>query len=143
MAVTPNSIITPQNPYCKFADLTAATGLTSRAPITGTTGTVELATTSAAGMQVASIQVKAASSAQSATVAQIVYIWEFDGTTSWLVDEIVVSAQTPSTTAVSFQVKNYYSGWTIPATHSLRASTSVTTLANTTALIVQVLGGTL
>lgn len=145
MAGTPNSIITPQNPLSRHANLTAATALTSRAPITGTTGTTALITPAqnVNGVQINSIIVKCASSAQSASTPLSVYIWQYDGTTSWLVDEIIISTQTASTTAPSFKTQVFYSSWLMAPGHGLYVSTSVTTTANTSAFIVQVLGGEL
>lgn len=143
MATTPNSIITPQVPFVGFANLSAATGLTSRGPITGTTGLTSLSAASTNGRQVNSIIVKGSSTAQTATVDQLVYVWQSDGTTSWLIDEIVISAKTPSTTTNSFQITTFYSGWVLPATHVVLVSTSITTTAATTALIASLRGGDL
>jgi hypothetical protein len=145
MAVSPNSIITPQRPMSRHANLTAATALTSRAPIAGVGGLTALITTgqNTDGVQINSIKVKGASNAQSATTPLVVYVWQYDGTTSWLVDEIVVTAVTPSTTAASFQTQTYYNGWIMAAGHGLYVSSSVTTVVSTSAVIVQVLGGEL
>jgi hypothetical protein len=66
----------------------------------------------------------------------------WDGTTAYVVDEFVISAITPSTTAPAFRVEKDYSNLVLPPAFALYISTSVTTTAATTALSVQAFGGT-
>lgn len=133
-------------PYVVSASLAVATACTTRAP-TAVAGLAAaniflLVPTSTSGVRIDQIRIKGASSSISAaTVAQTVTIWENDGVTAWPIDEILITATTPSTTAASFQVQSVYSNLSIPATHSLYMSTSVTTAAATTALSVTATGG--
>jgi hypothetical protein len=144
MALAPAFAATP---YIASASLAAATACTTRAPTAvaglAAANILQLTQTTTAGLRVDQIRVKGASSSISAaTVAQTVTIWENDGVTAWPIDEIQVSAQTPSTTAPSFQILTQYTNLSLPPTHTLWMSTSVTTTAATTALSVTVTGGT-
>jgi hypothetical protein len=148
MATTPNSIITAQTPYVAHASLAAATACTTRAP----TATASLAganilafvPTSTNGRRIDYVMLKGCSSSFTApTVAQTVTIWEHDGSTAYPIKEIVVSAVTPSTTAVSYESGPVPLGITLPSTHALYISTSVTTTASTTALCASAIGADL
>jgi len=148
MATTPNSIITAQAPYVAHASLAAATACTTRAP----TATASLAganilafvPTSTNGRRIDYVTLKGCSSSFTApTVAQTVTIWEHDGTTAYPIKEIVVSAVTPSTTAGSYESGPVPLGITLPSTHALYISTSVTTTAPTTALCASAIGADL
>lgn len=148
MATTPNSIITAQTPYAISATLAAVTACTTRAP----TATASLAganitifvPTSTNGCRIDNIQVKACSSAfTSATVAQSVMIWMHDGTTAYIVKEIIVTAVTPSTTVASYDSGLIPLAVVLPAAFALYISTSITTTASTTALSVIAFGATL
>jgi len=146
MAVTANSIITPQAPYAAFADMQTASAVTTRANLAAsTTLTALLPFTNTNGMQINSIQVKGTSTAIGApTAAQTVLVYEYDGTSKyWLVDEIAISLVTPSTTAPSFFTEVFYSGWIIPASHTLWVATTIATGAATTAFSVCMQGGAL
>ncbi len=89
-----------------------------------------------------SIQVQACStSLTAATAAQTVLIWQWDGTTAWVVDEILVTLVTPSTSAAAFSTSKSYSNFLLPITHALYVSTTITTTAATTALSVIARGG--
>ena len=148
MAVTPNSIVTPQAPYSVAASLAAVTACATRAP----TATASLAganifllvPASTNGVRIDRIYVKGCSSSiTAATVAQLVTIWIWDGTTAWVFDELVVTAVTPSTTVASFQTFNAYTNLVLPATWALYCSTTITTTAATTALDVIATGALL
>ena len=144
--MTPTPVFA-QTPFYVAADLTAATACATRAP----TATASLAganilaftSTSTNGLRIDSIQVQASSTSMtSATAAQIVGIWMWDGTKAWLIDEITVSAQTPSTTSPAFTLTKYYTNpIQVPAANKLYVSTTVTTTASTTALVVSAYGG--
>ncbi len=146
MAANVNAIV-PIAPYVKSLSLAAVTANTTRAP----TATADLAAAnifaltaaSTNGLRIDKIQVQACSSVITApTAAQVVTIWEWDGTTAWPIDEIPVTVVTPSTTAVAFSAYHVYTNLVLPPTHVLYASTTVTTTATTTALCVTAFGGT-
>jgi hypothetical protein len=145
MAVTANSIIQPQGPAIYNLSLAAVTACATRAP----TATASLAgsnifllvPTSTNGIRVDKILAKGCStSITAATVAQTITIWEWDGVTAFPIDELLVTAVTPSTTVASYQGQTNYTNFVLPATHALYASTSVTTTAATTALCLSALG---
>ncbi len=141
-----NQPIFPGSPAVGNANLTAVSACTTRAPIAtanlATNNLVQLVPTTTNGLRIDKIQVQAASSSiTSATAAQLVQLWLYDGTTAWLIAEIAVTAITPSTTAAGFNGAYYPTNLVIPATYSLYVSTTVATTASTTALIVTAFGG--
>ena len=144
MTATP---VFTQTPYLKILSLAAVTACTTRAPTAtaslAAANITELTPVSTNGRRIDSIQVSACSTAiGSATVAQIVGIWAWDGTTAYLIEEIVVTAVTPSATAEAFSTTWYPTNpLVLPAAFKLFASTTVTTTASTTALQVTVQGG--
>lgn len=133
-------------PLLVNASLAATTACTTRAP-TASAGLAAanillFVPTQTNGWRLDSIRVKGCSSAITApTAAQIIGIWDFDGTTAWLIDELLVSVITPSTTVASYQALSVYNGLFIPSTHSLYMSTTITTTAATTALLITASGG--
>jgi hypothetical protein len=148
MTVTANSIITAQAPYAVNADLTAITACTTRAP----TATASLAAAniiafvpvSTNGCRIDNISVKAASTAfTAASVAQTITLWEWDGTKAYPIREIVTTIVTPSTTAASYESGLVPINIVLPATHALYLSTSITTTAATTAMVVTAYGALL
>jgi hypothetical protein len=118
--------IFPASPVIGIATLTSATAITSRANITGTTGLVQLTPTSTNGKRVDSITVKS----KATSVASITSIWIYNGTTSFLYDEIDVTAVTASTTVDSFSVRKTYSDLILPPTYQLYISQTVQTDVN-------------
>lgn len=138
--------IFPLVPYAVVGNLSAATACTTRGP-TATAGLAaanitQLCDTSTNGRRIDKIAVTASSTSITApTAAQLVGIWMWDGTTAFLIDEIVVSALTPSTTVAAFTTSKTYSNLVLPAAYKLYMSTTVTTTASTTALTVAVYGG--
>jgi Zn-dependent protease with chaperone function len=118
--------IFPASPVIGIATLTSATAITSRANITGTTGLVQLTPTSTNGKRVDSIIVKS----KATSVASIISIWIYNGTTSFLYDEIDVTAVTASTTVDSFSVRKTYSDLILPPTYQLYISQTVQTDVN-------------
>lgn len=118
--------IFPATPVIGIATLTSATAITSRTNITGTTGLVQLTPTSLNGKRVDSITVKA----KATSVASILSIWIYNGTTSFLYDEIDITATTASTTADSFYIKRSYSDLVLPPTYQLYISETVQTDVN-------------
>jgi hypothetical protein len=146
MAVTSTPIFS-QTPYAKTLSLAAQTACTTRGP----TATASLAGAnitafvpiSTNGLRIDSIQVNGISTAiGQASVANVVGIWIWDGTTAYLWTEILTTVVTPSATAVA-----YTSTYTptlplnLPAAFALYASVSVTTTAAGSALQVTAFGG--
>jgi hypothetical protein len=117
------SPIFPLTPIVGIATLTAATAITSRANITGTTGLVKLTDTSTNGTKVDAITVEA----KGTSVANIISIWMYNGTTSYLLSEIPVTAITPSTTVSGFTTTVNYSNLVLPPTYQLYISEQVGT----------------
>ena len=136
----------PLTPLAPTLSLAAVTACATRAP----TATASLAAANifsllpsqTYGARIDKIHINACSSSiTAATVAQTVLIWLWDGTTAYVIDEIVVAAQTPSTTAVAFSIEKFYANFVIPTGYALYAATTVTTTASTTALQVTLFGG--
>lgn len=121
MATTPNSIITPQTVGNGIGTATAPTAVTSRANITGTTGLILLKGTSTNGSKVYEISYKS----KGTSIAGILFIWRYDGTTSYLFDEITLTAVTPSTTLASDTGKKTYANLSLKPTEALYFSVSV------------------
>jgi len=115
--------IFPVTPIVGIATLTSATAITSRANITGTTGLVQLTATSTNGTRVDAITVEA----KGTTVANIISIWIYNGTTSYLYTEIPVTAITPSTTVSAFTSTTTFANLVIPPTYQLYISEQVGT----------------
>lgn len=118
--------IFPKTPAIGIATLTSATAVTSRANITGTTGLVQLTPVSTDGKRIDSIRVKG----KGTTVASILSIWLYNGTTSFLYDEIVIDAVTASNTAISDLGSRTYSDLALPPTYQLYVSQTVQTDVN-------------
>ena len=136
-----------QSPLYKSLSLAAVTACSTRAPTVtanlATSNILELLPTSANGVRVDMITVVGCSSAiTAATTAGLIGVWVWDGTTAYLLTEIVISAVTPSTTVPSFTA-TYIPPipLVLPSTYKLFASTTVTTTASTNALEVNVFGG--
>ena len=118
MTATP---IFAQTPIVAIATLTSPTAVTARTNIVGTTGLVKLTDTSTNGLRIDAITVKS----KGTSLAGLVMIWLYDGTTSHLIDEVDLSAITASTTLASFVSNKYPSGWTLKPTQQLYVSVSV------------------
>lgn len=118
--------IFPLAPIVGIATLTSATAITSRANITGTTGLVQLTATSTNGTRIDAITI----TGKGTTVASIVDIWIYNGTTSYLYAEIAVTAVTPSTTASAFTTTQTFTNLTLPPTYQLYISEQVQTDLN-------------
>ena len=118
--------IFPNVPINGIGTLTSATAITSRANITGTTGLVQLTATSTNGTRVDQITVKG----KGTTVASVIGIWVYNGTTSFLRDEIDVAATTASTTVDSVLASKSYTTLVVPPTYQLFISQTVQTDVN-------------
>ena len=125
MTVTATPIFT-QSPLCGIATFVTPTAITSGANITGTTGLTALIPTSTNGVRVDAISYEAAGT----TAAALVYIWIYNGTTSYLFDTLIIPAVTPSTTVVNATATNYYNGANqkvlyLPPTFAVYVSTTI------------------
>ena len=119
-----------QNPIIGQASVSAA--LTARTNITGTTGLTQLTTTSANGTRIDAISIKATAT----SAAGLIFIWLYNGTTSFLIDELICTAITGSATVASdFNIKSY-TNFNLPPTFQLYASTTIAQAYN-----VQAFGG--
>lgn len=117
-----NTPVFAQTPKLFVATLTSPTAVTSRANITGTTGLTKLTDLQTNGLRVDSIQVVS----KGTSSAGIVFVWLYDGTTSYLWDQIDISAVTGSTTLDSVQVSKTYTSTNLTPTQQLYVSISVT-----------------
>jgi hypothetical protein len=115
--------IFPVAPIVGIGTLTSATAITSRANITGTTGLTQLTATSTNGTRIDSITVKG----KATTVASNVFIWIYNGTTSFLYDEFDVTAVTAGNTTDSFSLTRTYANLVLPSTYQLFISETVQT----------------
>lgn len=115
--------IFPVAPIVGIATLTTATAVTSRANITGTTGLVLLTATSTFGTRIDQITIKS----KATSVASTVFVWIYNGTTSFLFDEIDVAAVTASTTVDSYTYSKTYNNLVLPPTFQLYISETVQT----------------
>ena len=120
------SPIFPSSPVIGVASLTSATAVTSRANITGTTGLTSLTPVSTNGKRIDAITVKG----KATTVASNVFIWISDGTTSYLFDEIDVTAVTAANTTDSFVLTKTYTNLVLPPAYRLFVSETVQTDVN-------------
>lgn len=115
--------IFPLAPIVGIATLTTATAVTSRANITGTTGLTQLTATSTDGTRIDAITVKG----KATTVASNVFVWIYNGTTSFLFDEFDVTAVTAANTTDSFTLTKSYTNLVLPPTYQLYISETVQT----------------
>ena len=122
MPGTPNSVILPQQPGNGLATLTSPTAITSRANITGTSGLVQLTPTTTAGKKVYQLSFKGKGS----TAAGFVSLWRYNGTTSFLFDELPIVGATPSTTVAAEAFTRTYANLTLGPTEQLFVSVTVT-----------------
>lgn len=114
--------IFPVAPSVGIATLVTPTAVTSRANITGTTNLTQLTATSTNGTRVDRIEITATGAS---TAAGLIFVWIYNGTTSYLVDEIAVSAITPSTTAAAFTTYVDYTTMVLPPTFQLYVSSTI------------------
>ena len=148
MAVTSTPVFA-QTPYSVSVSLAAQTACTTRAPTATASlagaNIIQFVPTSTNGCRIDYILVKSASSSiTAATAANLVGIWNWDGTTAYLTDEIPVSAVTPSTTSAGFSTTyTFANGLYLPAANRLYVSLTVTTTASTTALTATAFGALL
>lgn len=101
----------------------SATANTSRAVSTGvpTNGVLISPNTNTNGIRVDQIFINGTGT----TLAGQVVIWLYDGTNGYPIDELSVTAVTPSTTAPAFQLQENYSGFVLQPTYKLYATSQV------------------
>ena len=144
--------IFPLKPFVATAELANATGtaITSGAPITGTTGLVVLVPvgasqtpTSADGTRIDRVTVRVAGTAVGLNAACQVWLWLYNGTTSWLIDELLVPAVTSTASTVAgATVSVGYPNLVLPTTWGLYVSTTVTPTDASGILHISAYGGT-
>lgn len=115
------SPIFPNVPIIGIASLVSNTAVTSRAVISGTNGLTQLTATSTNGTRVDAIKVVA----QGNSVATNQCIWIYNGTNSYLYDEIVISAVTANTTTAATSNTVTYTTLVLPPTYQLYTSQTV------------------
>lgn len=122
MTVTATPIFA-QTPVIGKATLTGPTPITSRANITGTIGLTQLTPVSTNGKRVDWFRTQS----KGTSLAGLIFLWMYDGTTSSLIDEIVLPAGvTPSTTAAGMKADTYYPlPIALPPTYQLFVSVTV------------------
>lgn len=121
MTVTANSVITPQTVGNGIATLTSPTAITSRANITGTTGLVALKPVTTNGTKCYEINWKSKGTSSAGQLS----IWRYDGTMSYLFDELPIAGITPSTTVASESNKKSYANLGLKSTEALYISVTV------------------
>lgn len=129
MAANTNPIY-PASVLTSLARLTGATPITSRSDITGVTGLVKLTDVQTNGLRIDAIRVKC----KATSVAGVIGVWLYDGTTSSLIDEIDITAVTASTTVDSFSVERQYATLNLSPTQQLYISETVVNDATVFAL---------
>lgn len=123
MATSPSFAVTP-----RIGTVSIATADTS---YTAPTNVGTLLTGAATGTRVAEVVVKCAAT----SVAAIVRIFLYDGTTYWLFDEVTVTAASASNTVQTLRVSTLYNNLVLPsASWSLRVTTSISQAVHVTAL---------
>jgi hypothetical protein len=125
-----NSPIFPASPVIGIATLTAAAAITTRANIVGVAGLTVLTPVSTNGRRIDTIRVKA----KAVSVASNLFLWLFDGTTSYLIDELDITAVTAANTTDSFSLTRSYSDLILPPTYQLYVSQTVQTDLNVFAM---------
>ena len=138
--------IFPLTPYCGNLSLDSVSACTTRAPVAtaslSANNIFEFVSTSTNGRKIDRIQVQANStSVTAASTPQIVQIWIWDTTKAYLIDEIVITSVTPSTTSVAFVTSKAYTNLVLPPTYKLFASTTVATTSSTNAIQLTAFGG--
>lgn len=121
MATTPNSIITPQTVGNGIATLTSPTAITSRANISGVTGLTKLKDVTSNGSKCYEINYKS----KGTSSIGMLFLWVYDGTTSYLRDEIPINAATPSTIVASDTGRKTYDNLALKSTEALYVSVTV------------------
>lgn len=120
MAMTATPVFA-QTPKTFIATLTSPTAITSRANITGTTGLVKLTDTTTNGFRLDNITIKA----KETTAAGSLCIWIYNGTTSFLWKEVLVSAITASATVAAFESSTDFESTNLEPTQQYYVSSTI------------------
>lgn len=112
MATTPNFAST-----VRAAAGALSTADTSR---TAPTTVVTIFTAGASGSRIDEVNVIATGT----TTAGVVRLWLYTGSVYYLIEEVLVTAITPSTTVASFSTTLTFNNFMLPSGHSLRATTN-------------------
>jgi hypothetical protein len=145
MANTANSNISAQHSVIGIGNFSAVSACTTRGP----TATANLAAaniiviipTTTEDTPVSRVSLKGSSTAfTSATAAQTLTLWVWDGTTAYPFKEILLSVTTPSTIDKSFEIDYPLTDFSLPIGYALYGSTSITTTASTTAFVAHAFG---
>jgi hypothetical protein len=139
--------IFPLTPFASLANFSNQSACTTRGP----TATANLAAAnivilvapgSTNGRKIDSIRIQSASTSVTApTASQVVTVWYFDGTLAYPFADIQVDLITPSTTSAGFNRLTQFTDLVLPPAHGLYVSTTITTTAATTALVIKATGG--
>ena len=121
--------IVPISPIVGAASAIATLAAT-RATIVGTTGLTAVTATTTNGLRVDQVVVQLTAT----SAAAIVMLWIYDGTNSYLFDEFVISAVTPSNTVTAVRIARNYGNLVLPPTYRLYASTTIAQNTNVFAM---------
>jgi len=121
--------------FAATARASSALPTTADTSLTAPTNQVTVLTPGAAGSKVEEIVCQGVGT----SVAGVVNIFIYDGSTYHLFDQFLITAVTPSTTAVAFRLARKYDNLFIPAGYTLRASQSIA--GNASIIKVTALGG--
>lgn len=115
--------IFPVAPAIGVASLTSPTAVTSRANISGASpaNLTSLTPATTNGRRIDKIEVTAKGTSSNASL----FIWMHDGSTAWVMDEIVISSITPTNTLPSFTTSVEYTSLVLPPTYRLWVSVTV------------------
>ena len=112
MAVAPNFAATPR---CSSVSISSAD--TSR---TAPTNVGTLFTAGASGSRIDEIDIAAAG----ATTANVVRLFIYNGSTYFLLQEVLIAAITPSASVAAFSTAISFNSLVIPSGHSVRVTTN-------------------
>lgn len=121
MTTTPNSLVTPQAIGNGIATLTSPTAITSRANIVGTTGLTLLKAVTTNGTKVYEIDWKS----KGTSTASSIFIWRYDGTNSYINDELSIGGIVGSNTVASESGIKTYINLALKPTEALYVSVTV------------------
>lgn len=126
--------------FAAAARASAAIPVTAETSLTVPAQSVTVLTPGAQGTLISSIVVEAVTTSLTpTTVAGLVYLFLYDGTTYHLYDTVAITAVTASTTVAPFRARQAYSDLVVPAGWLLKASQSIA--GNASLLKVTALGG--
>lgn len=122
MASTPAFAVTPR--------IGAVSIATADSSYTSPTNVGTVITAASSGTRIAEVVIKQAAT----SAAAVVRLFLYDGTTYWLLDELLIAAATGSATVQNARQVVLYNNLVLPSGWSLRATTSVAQATHVTAL---------